>query len=476
MANGSRARNAAGSHINHVGITSDTLTSRAGLSFFARYLGASGMLASLEHRFGGLRGSAKAQPVGEVFKQLFCFLLDGSSRHLSYFDALQKDTGYAATIESTPAAMMSSHSIKRFLQKLGRTGYQFQLRALLSELWLWRLRRERPDVVELGLDSMVLNNDEAQARQGVTPTYKKVKGFHPLQLTWRRYIVDAVFRGGRHHSNHGDSALHMLTRAVQLIRRYDAQVPIVVRTDSGFFDETLFKHCDALGIAFICGGKIYQDIKEYVRRAPDSAWQSYQHGDQQWEYLDFTDQRGTWDERWEALYLRPVAAAEQLLLEFARPETVLYTNLSYCWPHAPCWQAAGLAHWLQAPRIIESSHDRGADELVHRAFKDFGFEQLPFERFAANGAMYYSMVVAFMLFEAFKYDVCQHGEGDSAALSVVPLTAYASTVRRRLLDVAGKIVRSGGEVCLKVTAAAWAYLDWARLWQQCNTPPRLCQT
>jgi len=42
-------------------------------------------------------------------------------------------------------------------------------------------------------------------------------------------------------------------------------------------------------------------------------------------------------------------------------------------------------------------HERGSDELVHRAFKDFGFEQLPFHRFVANAAFYYVMMLSFVL-------------------------------------------------------------------------------
>jgi len=34
--------------------------------------------------------------------------------------------------------------------------------------------------------------------------------------------------------------------------------------------------------------------------------------------------------------------------------------------------------------IISNHHQRGADELPHRGLKDFGFEELPFKRFAAT--------------------------------------------------------------------------------------------
>jgi len=479
MANDIVNRNVRSARIDRVDTTGDTLTSRAGLSLFARYLQETGVLDALGNHFGKLRGSAKSPPVVEVFKQLFCFLLDGTSRHLCYFDRLQKDAGYAANIESTPDCLLSSHGIKRFLQKLGGKGYQLGFRSLLQELWLWRLRVERPAVVELGLDSMVMDNDEAPARHGVQPTYKKVKGFHPLQLTWGRYLVDGVFRGGSHHCNHGQTAQTMLRKAVSVIRRYDPQVPIVVRLDAGFLDETIFKTCQELGIAFICSGKMYKNIKAFVGQAAASDWHDYANRQQKWDYLDFTDQRGTWKHPWRALYLRPRYEGQQTLLEYARPETILYTNLGHGTEIDEVWHAAGQSHWLEAPRIIQSSHDRGADELVHRAFKDFGFEQLPFERFHPNGAMYYSMVAAFFMFEAFKYDVCDPQQEPKAQLQSVAgcgikLTAYASTVRRQLLDVAGKIVRTAHNVYLKVTPADWDRLDWGVLWRRCTTPPRIC--
>ncbi len=49
-----------------------------------------------------------------AFKQILCFLVDGTSLHLGYFDSLKKDPGSAATIETEAGAMLSSHSAKHF--------------------------------------------------------------------------------------------------------------------------------------------------------------------------------------------------------------------------------------------------------------------------------------------------------------------------------------------------------------------------
>ena len=62
-------------------------------------------------------------------------------------------------------------------------------------MFMWRVNLKKPDVIELHIDTMVMDNDEAEVRHGVEPTYKNVEGFPPLQMTWERFVVDAVFRG-----------------------------------------------------------------------------------------------------------------------------------------------------------------------------------------------------------------------------------------------------------------------------------------
>jgi transposase len=76
-----------------------------------------GLLAHLESEFGGIRKSRKGQTVTEIFKQLFCFFLDGTSRHLTRFDAVKRDEGYAAGIETEPEQMQNKTGKKPGGQK-----------------------------------------------------------------------------------------------------------------------------------------------------------------------------------------------------------------------------------------------------------------------------------------------------------------------------------------------------------------------
>ena len=113
------------------------------------------------------------------------------------------------------------------------------------------------------------------------PTYKRVKGFQPLQVTWGRFIIDAVFRGGDKHCNHADTVEKTLLYLVEKIRkRYRSDVPIIVRLDSGFFDQKLLKVFESLGIGYIVAGKLYKDIQQFISQQQESAWKTYQNGDQ----------------------------------------------------------------------------------------------------------------------------------------------------------------------------------------------------
>ena len=457
------SRNASPLLFDGVEITSDTLTGRGGLALFSRYLRNLEIFPHLDRLFGSVRKNSKGLPVAALFHQLFCFFLDGTSRHLVRFDELGEDEGYAAAIETEPGHMASSHAIKRFMGAFSWPRI-WLFRRLLLHLFLWRLKLEAPPAVVLGIDAMVMDNDEAKKRHGVQPTYKKVKGFAPLQMTWGRFLIDAVFRGGKKHSNSGDSVVHMVRHVVALIRKhYRPDVPILLRLDSGFFDQKIFQLFEELGVGYICTGKLYDDIKAFAAQAPACIWSEYKRSDQVWRYLEFGNRRGNWKKMRRAILTRPLAEDGQWLLEFARPDTILYTNLGMGEHIDVLLEAAGLREWTEAHHVIRLHHTRGADELVHRALKEFGNEALPFKRFAPNAAFYYTMAVAFFLFESFKEDVTE---------PVVPITSYATTLRRKVIDFAAKIVRTGGRTILKVTRATWNELQIPKLWELSRSPPR----
>ncbi len=260
----------------------------------------------------------------------------------------------------------------------------------LQTLFLWRLRIVRPEVVELGIDTMVMDNDDALCRDGVKPTYKKKKGFQPLQMNWGRFIVDAVFRGGDKHSNHGDTVLNMIRHMVIKIKRdYRWDVPIIIRMDSGFFDQKIFNLCEALHVGYVCGGKMYENIKQVAANWDENRWQRFESTKKEsWQYAEFGCRQGNWKRFRRAIYCRLMHDdRNQLYLPGCRPDTVIVTNIGQ--GQAIDWllKDAGATDYLTANGLIACYHERGSDELANRALKDFGHEQLPFKRFAPNACL-----------------------------------------------------------------------------------------
>ena len=455
--------------IDDVQVTGDCLTGRAGLNLFARYLRGIDLYPHLERLFGSMRKHPKGASIQELFKQVLCFLFDGTSRHLAHFDVLATDPGYAATIETPPTALVSSDTVRRFYRAFSWPRI-FLFRRLLQQLFLWRLRQTQPKVIVLGLDTMDMDNDDAPKRHGVKPTYKKVLGFAPLQMTWGRYLIDAVFRGGDKHSNHDDTVIKMLRHVVRMLRtRFSETVPIIIRMDSGFCDQKIFEALETLKVGYICGGRFQADIKTLIEALPESAYQHHfgKTDEDVWQHVEFGDRRSSWKCFRRAIFWRPLMEEKQFLLPGSRPGTFVYTNLGMGGEVDKHLREVGLEDLAEADAVIHSYHQRGADELVHRAFKDFGFEALPFLRFAPNAAFYYTMLLGFFLFEAFKEDVSQ---------PTIPVTAFPGTLRRKLVDVAAKVVTHAGRTILKVTASVMDSLRFKELWELCLRAPHFVWT
>lgn len=172
--------------------------------------------------------------------------------------------------------------------------------------------------------------------------------------------------------------------------------------------------------------------------------------------------RGRWNRYRRAILSRTVVEDGQHVLDFARRESIIYTNLSAGSDLAGDFEAAGLGRYLEPDRLLALYHGRGRDELVHRALKEFYGEELPFKRFAPNTAFYYVMLVAFFLYEAFKEDVCKE---------IIPVAAYVTRMRRQVIDIAAKVIRTSGKTILKVTKATWRALNLKTLWDRAARPP-----
>ena len=455
--------------ITKIDVTREKVSGRGGIFFFLRYIENIIFYPLFEKYFNFLRKSAKGLPIYQFIKQLLAYFIDGTDMSMSSFDRRKGDESYAAILENLSEQMASSHQIKRVFSKLAYVGNRVY-RSLLHQLFIWRLKIEKPAVIILFADTMVLDNDDADKREGVEPTYKKKKGFQPFHISWGPYLVDVIFRNGSVHSNHGCDVIKSVAGITRLIRKKYADVPIILLTDSGFLDDLNFRYFEErLKIHYICAGKQYDDLKQYAQQIPSQQYKTLLKGKQSWQYVEFGNRLKSWPKFRRCIFtILETEEDGQLNLEFAKTDSFIYTNLGTGKALTEKLIRAGGQHYLTPEAIIELNHQRGKGELVYRSIKEFATkEQLPFERFGMNRAYYYFLVISHFLYEAFKRDALE---------DVIPVTCYPNTFRRRIIDFAAKIVTTGGHIILKVTETVLEQLQLKLLWHRVKIPEPITVT
>jgi len=452
--------------IDKIGITTDNISGRGGLAFFLRYVEQTGFYAITEKILGHISISSKGLSLYQFLKQMIAYFIDGTYMRMEGFNDKKNDRGYTSLLENSKETMASSHQIKRFFRKLMNSKIGNSVfRKILQQLFVWRLKIEKPSEIILGVDTMVMDNDDAQKRIGVEPTYKKKKGYQPLHISWGPYLVDVVFRSGSCHSNHGTDFIDSVEEIVKLIRKnYKANIPIIAVCDSGFLDDKAFTHFEEkLKIGYIITGKMYEDVKNYIEKIPIKTYKTYE-GSKIWKYIEFGNRLKSWT-KFRRIIFTTIEQEEngQLALEFLRPDTVLYTNIGQDAEFNKQLIKVGKEHLLTADSIIRLAHQRGKDELNHRSIKELATkEQLPFLQMEMNRAYYYLLVLSHFLFESYKRDVTRE---------VFSIESYPDTFRRQLIDFAVKIADHGREITLKVTNEIRERLNIYNLWARCQSPP-----
>ena len=429
--------------IKSVETTDECLSSRSGIFPFANLLNSSKVDLRLEDLLSHLRKSSKGIRLSEAFFQILLFFADGTEKSLDAFDKLKKNEAWKKLHGCKNS--LGTAQLKRLLGKVTPQEIEL-LRPLIRQIFLKALKDLKPDKVLLFLDSSVYDNDGAKCRAGVKPTYKKKKGYHPINLIGLGLYVDTVFQPGNHSTNHDDVAIQMLRKITPLIRQtLGEDIQIIVRMDGGYYDQKIFSACDELKIKFICAGKRYKDHKHLEEKTLQNFDGVFQNNNSAWRFCRFQESRSKWPDKmkYRALFLRAIEENGEALLGL--DSRIILSNMS----EADC----------SDEQLIKYDHSRGADELTHRAAKEFSAEKMPCLDYHANALWYTLSIIAFNLFQVFKRNV-----------ACFSFNAYPNTVRRKLFDLAGKIVKGSNQLKLKISEWDMKRLDFSKIWKRSLIP------
>jgi hypothetical protein len=281
----------------------------------------------------------------------------------------------------------------------------------------------------LDCDSTVetVYGEQEGARPGPNPHKRGRPSYHPLLCRERKsgLVVHSQLRPGDTGS---------ATGAVAFLRQSVARLPhsrrrtVLIRADRGFDVEALYARCERRGWHYVIKLRVTADLASRI-------WTHAAHG--RWRVVDP-----------EAAL--PIEVAEIRFRRgcWSRGRRVVLTRRRDAEnPQGHLWDAAGYNYaayvtdvdW--APEDVVAFYDKRADmeKAIHELKEDLGIDRIASSAFGANAADLELKVLSFNLLVLYQRQ----------ALGWAVLQR-AKTLRRRVIAIAGQLIRTAGQWVLKL--------------------------
>ncbi len=409
------------------------LVSHAGAYLLVELADGLGLTAALSEAMAPSRERRSAHDPGVVVRDLAVAIADGGD-HVSDLGVLRGQEALFGQIasESTAHRVLKSIDAERLEALRGARA------KALERAWD---AGARPQTITLDIDASLLGaHSEKEEAAG---TYKGGFGFFPLlcYLAETGEPLAGILRPGNAGANTATDHFEVLQLALEQLPSADLDREILVRCDIGGRTHAFTRDCREAGIRFSVGYEVDERVREAIGALRASAWQKAIDG-------DGSEREGAQvTELTDRLDLSSWPEGTRLICRRERPHPGAQLSVFDC--------EAGYRH--TAFITDQADEDIAALELRHRrrarvedairVGKETGMRKMPFAAFAHNQAWLEISLLAQALLR-WTASLCLEGE---LAL------AEPKRVRQRLLHVAGRIVRSGRRVALRLPRSwPWA--------------------
>jgi hypothetical protein len=401
------------------------LVSHAGAYLLVELADRLGLTAGLSEAMAPTRERRSAHDPGVVLRDLAVAIADGGD-HVS-------DLGVLRGQEALFGAVASESTAHRVIKSIDAETLE-ALRSVrakaLAKAWD---AGARPEELILDIDaSLVGAHSEKESAAG---TYKGGFGFFPLlcYLAETGEPLAGVLRPGNAGANTATDHFEVLQLALEQLPTQDLDREILVRCDIGGRTHAFTSDCRDAGIRFSVGYEVEARAREAILSLPASAWQQAidgegqgREGAQVTELSDHVD-LSSWPEGTRLIVRRerPHPGAQ-----FEVFDSEGYRHTAFITDQHDTDIAA-----------LECRHRRRAKvEDAIRIAKETGMRKMPFAAFSHNQAWLEVSLAAQALLR-WAALLCLQGK---LAL------AEPKRMRQYLLHVAGRIVRSGRRVALRL--------------------------
>jgi hypothetical protein len=401
------------------------LVSHAGAFLLTELADRMGLTAALSEAMAPTRERRSAHDPGVVLRDLCVAIADGGD--------CVSDLGVLRGQEALFGAVASETTAHRVIKAIDAE----RLEAIRAARAQARERAwdagARPKELILDIDATLLGAHSEKER--AAGTYKNGFGFFPLlcSLDETGEPLAGLLRPGNAGANTAADHFEVLQLALEQLPARDLGREILARADIGGATHAFTADCRDAGIGFSVGYEVGARVREAILAAPRSAWHSAVQA-------DGTEREGAWvAELTDTLDLSAWPEGTRLIVRRERPHPGAQFEV---------FDAHGYRHTAFITdqeegdiAALECRHRRRARcEDAIRAAKDTGIRNLPFAAFAHNQAWLELSLLAGDLL-SWTRSLCLEGE-----LSL----AEPKRARQRLLHVAGRVVRSGRRVILRL--------------------------
>jgi hypothetical protein len=256
-------------------------------------------------------------------------------------------------------------------------------------------------------------------KQGAAYGYTRLLGYHPILATRAetREVLHIRLRKGSANSQKG--ILRFTEELIARVGRAGATGVKLLRADSGFWNTKVFKRLEQAGWQYSIGVRMQKGIRAAVEAIDKDAWQT----------IDYPDEG-------EAQIAETAYGGRRLIVRRTR----LVGAQAQLWPD---WRHfAFITNRSEDIHLVEAEHrDHAVVEQVIADLKEQALAHFPSGEFNANGAW---TVLAALAHNLLRWTQLI-GLPDST-------TRAARTLRRRLLQIAGRLTRHGRSWTLHLPA------------------------
>ena len=392
--------------------TNECMTAQSGLVLYGEFIRGVGVQRWLEQEIpkpGSKRG------YGSVHQVLpFLLMLTGGGRSLEDLRMIHQDTGLRRLLQldTLPSTDAAGDWLRRTGEGEGLAGLDRVNRRVVAQ----RLRKVGHSAHTLDIDATQIIAEKRDAAW----TYKGERGYMPMvgHLAEAGVVIHDDFRTGN---------VAPASANLDFVKACEARLPkshrlAAIRADSASYQAEIFNYCTATGKTFAIGGRLDAPTLAAIAAIPESAWTRYADC----AVAETVHSMEHTDKAFRLIVVRYHHQGE--LLEEDRPRYhVIASNRS--------GSTADVLIWY---RQRGEYSENGIKELKI----GFGMERMPCGQERANAAFFRIGVIAHNLFVLFKHSAL--GEGWQRH--------RVATVRWRLFQVPGRLVRHAGTWVLKVAA------------------------